>query len=79
MIAPDARVAFLGLAQAARRAGLGTGVWSSLEEALGAVRETGRTHPGADAARACDRLSPVHAERGGLLARATAALAEASR
>ena len=64
---------------AALLAGVGAGVWSSLEQALGAVREVGRTQPDPAAARAYDRLYPVHAGLHRVLEPLHAALAEATR
>lgn len=63
---------------AALVAGVGAGVWSSLEEALGAVRENGCARPDAARARLYDRLYPVHAGLAGALAPLHAALAEAA-
>ncbi len=63
---------------AALPAGVGTGVWSSLEQGLGVIRETGHTRPHAPACAAYDRLYPVHAGLHRLLAPVHAALAEAA-
>ncbi len=64
---------------AALLAGVGAGVWSSLEQAIGAVRETGRVRPDPAAARLYDRLYPVHAGLHHALAQIHASLAEAGR
>ena len=63
---------------AALLAGVGTGVWCSLEEALGVIRETGRTRPRAHVSGAYDRLFAVHAGLHGVLAPIHAALAGAA-
>ena len=62
---------------AALLAGVGAGAWGSLAEALGAVHETGRFTPRADAARCYDRLYPVHAALHGRLAETHRAFAVA--
>ena len=64
---------------AALLAGVGAGIWSSLEQALGAIRETGRTRPDPAAARVYDRLYPVHAGLHHVLEPLHASLAEAVR
>ena len=63
---------------AALVAGVGAGVWSSLEEALGAVREHAGTRPDPARAGLYDRLYPVHAGLAGALALLHAALVEAA-
>ncbi len=60
---------------AALLAGVGTGHWSSLEQALGVIAETGRTRPRPDATRVYDRLYPIHAGLHATLASTHEALA----
>ncbi len=60
---------------AALLAGVGTGHWGSLEQALGVIAETGRTRPDAGATRVYDRLHPIHAGLHATLAATHEALA----
>ena len=59
---------------AALLAGVGSGHWSSLDEAVRPIRITGTTGPSAPAVAAYDRLHPIHASLFEALGRANAAL-----
>ncbi len=60
---------------AALLAGVGSGHWSSLDEAAQAIRITGTTRPCAPSAAVYDRLHPIHASLFQALGNANAALA----
>ena len=64
---------------AALIAGVGIGIWATLEDALSVIRETDRVVPNRDAARVYDRLHNAHARLAPALAPLHAALAEAAR